>query len=99
LHPIHHVRNILPHLDGIKLFLPFVALSLFAFFVFVLLILTFAFFCIIDLSTRPFCITTHTRPLNWSDISSRSMDPDNTSADFAILRNSPKFFSSFELSG
>jgi hypothetical protein len=40
-----------------------------------------------------------TRPLTWSDISSRFMDPDNTSADFNILRNSPKFFSWFELSG
>jgi hypothetical protein len=27
------------------------------------------------------------------------MDADNTSADFTFLRNSPKFFSSFEFSG
>jgi hypothetical protein len=55
-------------------------------------------FLVARLEHAPFCMTTITRPVKPSDISSRSMDADNTSADFTFLRNSPKVFSSSKLS-
>lgn len=52
-----------------------------------------------DFSTRPFCITTLTRPVKRSESNNCSIDADNTSASRTFRRNSPKFLSSIELSG
>jgi hypothetical protein len=54
-------------------------------------------FLVARLQHSRFCITTLTFPVNRSDRSNRSMDADNTSADFTFLRNSPKFLSSLML--
>src|SRR5580698_1479618 len=51
-----------------------------------------------DFSTRPFCKTTLTRPLNRNDFNRCSMEPESTSPPRTFRRNSTKFFASLQLS-
>lgn len=48
--------------------------------------------------TRPFCTTTHTRPVNLSDSSSRSMAAESTSGRPHLAADSTKLISSLTLS-